>query len=170
MRTIRTSPMRRVAPSTITAIAMIASCMALSACGSSAEAVSEDQSMQRLASPGHRASTGDTIANPFDAASPPADASVAPTPAADASAPDAEAVEDGTGEPSTVAPIVEPTPIAPATMNTSAPSTPTGSCSDGKRVCGDMESCEDAVFHLQQCGMSRLDGDDDGTPCEKICG
>ena len=45
-----------------------------------------------------------------------------------------------------------------------------GSCSDGKRVCGDMASCEDAVFHLEQCGMTRLDGDSDGTPCEKICG
>lgn len=45
-----------------------------------------------------------------------------------------------------------------------------GSCNDGKRVCGDMTSCADARFHLEQCGMSRLDGDSDGTPCEKICG
>lgn len=50
------------------------------------------------------------------------------------------------------------------------PLTAARSCSDGKRVCADMEDCGDAVFHLEQCGMSRLDGDSDGTPCEKICG
>lgn len=51
-----------------------------------------------------------------------------------------------------------------------APASKGGSCSDGKRVCGDMTDCADAVFHLQQCGMTRLDRDHDGTPCEKICG
>lgn len=44
------------------------------------------------------------------------------------------------------------------------------SCSDGKRTCGDMTSCEDAMYHLNQCGMTRLDRDHDGTPCETICG
>ncbi len=44
------------------------------------------------------------------------------------------------------------------------------SCSPPKRVCREMASCEEAVFHLEQCGVSRLDGDGDGTPCEKICG
>lgn len=43
------------------------------------------------------------------------------------------------------------------------------SCSTGKRVCRDMDSCEDAMFHLQQCGLTRLDGDKDGVPCESIC-
>lgn len=53
---------------------------------------------------------------------------------------------------------------------TQASVTQYGSCSDGKRVCGDMTDCADAVFHLEQCGMTRLDRDHDGTPCEKICG
>ena len=57
----------------------------------------------------------------------------------------------------------------PSAILPAAPSS-TRSCSDGKRVCRDMDDCEDAVFHLEQCGMSRLDGDSDGTPCEKICG
>lgn len=44
------------------------------------------------------------------------------------------------------------------------------SCNDGKRVCKDMNNCADARYHLEQCGMSRLDRDGDGVPCESICG
>ncbi|MBN6079911.1 excalibur calcium-binding domain-containing protein [Aggregatibacter actinomycetemcomitans] len=44
------------------------------------------------------------------------------------------------------------------------------SCDDGKRVCRDMDSCEDAKFHLRKCGMQKLDRDRDGVPCESICG
>lgn len=39
----------------------------------------------------------------------------------------------------------------------------------GKTKCGDMVSCEEARFYYSQCGLTRLDGDDDGTPCEKLC-
>lgn len=42
------------------------------------------------------------------------------------------------------------------------------SCS-GKTKCGEMGSCEEARFYLTECGVSRLDGDDDGTPCETLC-
>lgn len=38
-----------------------------------------------------------------------------------------------------------------------------------KRTCGEMASCEEARFYLTQCGLSRLDGDKDGTPCEALC-
>ena len=38
-----------------------------------------------------------------------------------------------------------------------------------KRVCGDMSSCAEARFHFEQCGMSKLDRDHDGVPCETIC-
>ena len=38
-----------------------------------------------------------------------------------------------------------------------------------RKTCGVMASCEEARFHLQQCGNGRLDGDGDGTPCESIC-
>lgn len=40
----------------------------------------------------------------------------------------------------------------------------------GKRTCGEMNSCAEANFYLDQCGVSRLDGDGDGVPCESICG
>lgn len=38
-----------------------------------------------------------------------------------------------------------------------------------KRYCRDMGTCAEAMFHLQQCGLSRLDGDGDGVPCEALC-
>jgi endonuclease YncB( thermonuclease family) len=39
----------------------------------------------------------------------------------------------------------------------------------GKRVCREMTSCAEARFYLEQCGLTRLDGDSDGVPCEAIC-
>lgn len=39
----------------------------------------------------------------------------------------------------------------------------------GKRYCREMGSCAEARFYLTQCGLSRLDGDGDGVPCEKMC-
>lgn len=38
-----------------------------------------------------------------------------------------------------------------------------------KRYCKQMASCAEAKFYLQQCGLSRLDRDGDGIPCESIC-
>ena len=38
-----------------------------------------------------------------------------------------------------------------------------------KRTCGEMTSCAEARFYLNECGLSRLDGDKDGTPCEALC-
>ncbi|QIW15836.1 nuclease [Pasteurellaceae bacterium RH1A] len=40
----------------------------------------------------------------------------------------------------------------------------------GKRTCSQMNSCEEARFHLTQCGVKSLDRDKDGIPCESICG
>ena len=38
-----------------------------------------------------------------------------------------------------------------------------------KRYCRQMNSCEEARAFLSQCGLSRLDGDKDGVPCEVLC-
>ncbi|MFC7739092.1 excalibur calcium-binding domain-containing protein [Roseomonas sp. GCM10028921] len=38
-----------------------------------------------------------------------------------------------------------------------------------KRYCREMTNCAEARFYLNQCGVSRLDGDGDGVPCESIC-
>lgn len=42
-------------------------------------------------------------------------------------------------------------------------------CGGNKRFCKHMQSCAEACFYLQQCGISRLDRDKDGTPCESVC-
>ncbi|WP_110691001.1 endonuclease [Salinicola endophyticus] len=39
-----------------------------------------------------------------------------------------------------------------------------------RKTCSKMRSCEEARYHLTQCGNARLDGDGDGTPCEALCG
>lgn len=38
-----------------------------------------------------------------------------------------------------------------------------------KRYCTEMTSCAEAMFHFEQCGLTRLDGDRDGRPCERLC-
>ena len=38
-----------------------------------------------------------------------------------------------------------------------------------KRFCREMVSCEEAKFHLTQCGVTQLDGDGDGVPCAQLC-
>lgn len=38
-----------------------------------------------------------------------------------------------------------------------------------KTYCRQMSNCAEAFFYLRQCGISRLDGDRDGVPCESIC-
>lgn len=43
------------------------------------------------------------------------------------------------------------------------------SCSP-RRTCSQIASCEDAYHYLRNCNWgSRLDGDNDGVPCESIC-
>jgi endonuclease YncB( thermonuclease family) len=38
-----------------------------------------------------------------------------------------------------------------------------------KSTCREMASCAEARFHFETCGLTRLDGDDDGVPCEELC-
>lgn len=38
------------------------------------------------------------------------------------------------------------------------------------KTCKQMTSCEEAYHHLNVCGQGRLDRDNDGVPCEIICG
>ena len=39
----------------------------------------------------------------------------------------------------------------------------------GKKNCGQMSSCEEAIYKLKECGHIRLDRDKNGIPCETIC-
>jgi endonuclease YncB( thermonuclease family) len=38
-----------------------------------------------------------------------------------------------------------------------------------KQTCKQMGSCAEARFHLEECGLTDLDGDADGVPCESLC-
>jgi hypothetical protein len=40
-------------------------------------------------------------------------------------------------------------------------------CEPSKRSCSHMTSCEEAFFHQERCGVSEMDGDRDGIPCER---
>ncbi len=40
---------------------------------------------------------------------------------------------------------------------------------DGKTTCKQMRNCSEARFYLEQCGLTRIDGDGDGVPCESLC-
>ena len=39
-----------------------------------------------------------------------------------------------------------------------------------KRKCSQMDSCDEANFHLSHCNVKSLDRDNDGVPCESLCG
>ena len=43
-----------------------------------------------------------------------------------------------------------------------------GACG-AKTLCKQMLTCEEAMHYLNDCGLTRLDGDGDGIPCESIC-
>jgi len=55
------------------------------------------------------------------------------------------------------------TPAAPTTSQEG------GFTCGAKRYCREMTSCAEARFYLNSCGLSRLDGDRDGNPCESLC-
>ena len=40
----------------------------------------------------------------------------------------------------------------------------------GKQYCSEMTSCEEARFYLKNCPNNKTDGDNDGKPCEDMCG
>jgi septal ring-binding cell division protein DamX len=54
------------------------------------------------------------------------------------------------------------------TSNPSTSSTPSSSFScDGRRYCSQMKSCAEAKYFLAYCPGVKMDGDKNGTPCEK---
>ena len=38
-----------------------------------------------------------------------------------------------------------------------------------RSTCKQMASCEEARFYFEKCGLTGLDGDRDGVPCESVC-
>lgn len=59
----------------------------------------------------------------------------------------------------------------PGRVNSSSPvlSTPQFSC-DGREYCSQMRSYEEAKFFIENCPNTKMDGDNDGVPCERQFG
>jgi cold shock CspA family protein len=57
----------------------------------------------------------------------------------------------------------------PSTLRSSAAATPaaSGFSCDGRTMCSQMRSCEEAVYFLQNCPNVQMDGNGDGEPCEQ---
>jgi Excalibur calcium-binding domain len=71
-----------------------------------------------------------------------------------------------------VQPVVEAaTPQAPARQAASLPISESRTAStfkcDGRIYCSQMTSCAEATFFLKNCPGTKMDGNNDGTPCEK---
>ncbi|WP_424956142.1 excalibur calcium-binding domain-containing protein [Hyphomicrobium sp. 1Nfss2.1] len=39
-----------------------------------------------------------------------------------------------------------------------------------EKLCGQMMNCAEAYYHLSACGEGARDADNDGIPCENVCG
>ena len=62
----------------------------------------------------------------------------------------------------------ETNPVAPWDWRRGTRTKLSGACGS-KRYCREMSDCAEAKFYLTQCGLTRLDGDSDGVPCESLC-
>jgi Excalibur calcium-binding domain len=70
----------------------------------------------------------------------------------------------------------EPTPITKEpgaisveqfTQEISRPSVPVNYDCDGRQHCSQMTSCEEATYFIRHCPNTKMDGDNDGVPCER---
>jgi len=68
-------------------------------------------------------------------------------------------------QPSEAAQPAQPIPqsAAPATVS---PAAPQYKC-DGRIYCSQMTSCEEATYFLRNCPGVKMDGNNDGVPCEQ---
>jgi endonuclease YncB( thermonuclease family) len=53
-----------------------------------------------------------------------------------------------------------------AVVTAAAPSSLSGARCDGRTHCSQMSSCEEATWFLKNCPGTKMDGDNDGVPCE----
>ena len=45
----------------------------------------------------------------------------------------------------------------------------TGGTCGSKVYCREMKTCAEAIHYFRDCGLTRIDGDGDGVPCENLC-
>ena len=61
-----------------------------------------------------------------------------------------------------------PSEPAPVVVRAEPTGRTTAECGS-KRTCKQMNDCAEAMHYLNNCGLSRFDGDGDGVPCEALC-
>jgi hypothetical protein len=61
--------------------------------------------------------------------------------------------------------IVQATSPVAAAETTGSLAAATFQC-DGRTMCSQMHSCDEASFFIQHCPSTKMDGDGDGVPCE----
>ena len=57
-------------------------------------------------------------------------------------------------------------PIPPSTVSAHEEVSSASFSCDGRNRCSEMHSCEEAEFFLKNCPGMKMDGDNDGVPCE----
>ncbi len=61
---------------------------------------------------------------------------------------------------------IMPTNVPITTLAPVTTTLPTFSC-DGRKHCSQMTSCAEATYFIQHCPNTKMDGNNDGVPCEK---
>lgn len=74
-----------------------------------------------------------------------------------------------TAQPTAVTRTATPVPATPMSLSQKSSGSVGGYSCAGKTKCGEMTTCAEAQYYLTTCGVSRLDGDSDGVPCESLC-
>ncbi|MFM9943246.1 MAG: excalibur calcium-binding domain-containing protein [Hyphomicrobiaceae bacterium] len=64
---------------------------------------------------------------------------------------------------------IQPAPFAPGRADQRATPAPTDFRCGAKTTCKEMVSCAEAKLYYTQCGVKRLDGNNDGIPCDGLC-
>ena len=67
---------------------------------------------------------------------------------------------------STSSSVVNPAVTSQPVLITQSASTPSFAC-DGRQHCSQMTSCAEATYFIQHCPNTKMDGNNDGIPCEK---
>ncbi len=68
--------------------------------------------------------------------------------------------------PTIAAPIAAAPARAPSTPERVLPAPEARFSCDGRQHCSQMRSCDEATHFIRNCPDTRMDGDNDGVPCE----
>ena len=67
---------------------------------------------------------------------------------------------------STSSSVANPTVTSQPVLTAQSAETPSFAC-DGRQHCSQMASCAEATYFIQHCPNTKMDGNNDGIPCEK---